>query len=108
MQIDSTRFDPGGIQKLGTFFQRRNPVRNLGEVVFAHNLLIGKIKRRMICRYCVDKPVTKSFPKYFLVTRIPQRGDITNFAPSNSGRSAYVLSNSRYWINVSTLTRAPR
>jgi hypothetical protein len=75
VQIDSTRVDPVGIQKLYPFFQRRNPVRSLGEeVVFAHSLLTGKIKRRMICRYRVDKPVTKSAPKYFLVGALANPG----------------------------------
>src|SRR5258708_15455708 len=74
VEVDAAGVDPVGIEKFDPFFQRWNPVRDLSEVVFAHYLLIRKIKRGMIGGDGVDDPVAQSLPKDFLATCIPQRG----------------------------------
>jgi hypothetical protein len=73
VQVEAPAFDSMSEEQIDSIFERRDAVWDLGKVIAAHDLLGGKVERRMIGRESRDKALAKSIPKDFLVFLIAQR-----------------------------------
>ena len=73
VKIDATAFHPVSKIKIDPVFERRNAIRNFGEVIPAHDFLGREIERRMIRREGRDKTLAQPIPKHGLVFLVAQR-----------------------------------
>src|SRR4029077_10706001 len=72
VQVESAGFDAVSIEKIDPILQRRNTVRNFGEVIAAHHLLTCKIKRRVIGADGIYQTLSQTIPKDWLVCFVAQ------------------------------------
>src|SRR4051812_29050785 len=62
VQVDAASFDAVSVIKVYAIFERRNAIRDLGEVTFAHLLLRIEVERRVVGRQRGGETFLQSVP----------------------------------------------
>src|ERR1017187_633494 len=73
VQVNLPRLHAVGVEQVDAFFERRNPIGNLGEIIFAHRLLRLEIERTVVGGNGLHEAVAQAVPENFLIPLVAQR-----------------------------------